>query len=140
MQIQARIEGLLRDADRNAAWLAQESGLQRSTITRILNNERMPTASTLSRIAPVFGLTLADLVAGTDAAHLAEKATHLSARNALEVSLRQKQADAQYVIEMLRLSKSDIATTIRTLDRVRVQLLGLQSRVDEALNKLAVKE
>lgn len=48
------------------AWLAKASGAERSTISRMLQG-RLPSRETLDLIAPVFGMTVEQLVDGTDA-------------------------------------------------------------------------
>ncbi len=49
------------------AWLARASGAERSTISRILQG-RVPSRETLDLIAPVLGITVDELVDGTEAA------------------------------------------------------------------------
>ncbi|TAK26997.1 MAG: helix-turn-helix domain-containing protein [Myxococcaceae bacterium] len=63
-----RIATLLQGADKTPAWLAEKTGLQRSTVTRAINGNRQPSSDTLQAIATVLGLTVPQLVAGTDAA------------------------------------------------------------------------
>lgn len=65
-----RLDKLLRErgADGSQTWLADRSGIDRSLISRILNQERIPTAETLQALAPALGLDVATLVDGTDAA------------------------------------------------------------------------
>jgi transcriptional regulator with XRE-family HTH domain len=80
---------LLKDAGRNPAWLAEKAGVSRSTITRILNGDRFPSAETLVTVAPVFGMDLAQLVAETDAADLVDQAQQLVSRLDYEGAVRQ---------------------------------------------------
>lgn len=63
-----RIGQLLQERGKKAAWLADEAGTARSTITRAINGGRGPSPQTLAEIAEAFGMDLAQLVAGTDAA------------------------------------------------------------------------
>lgn len=65
-----RLRKILADRhpdDGAQAWLAKASGAERSTISRILRG-RIPSRETLDLIAPVLGMTIDELVDGTDAA------------------------------------------------------------------------
>jgi transcriptional regulator with XRE-family HTH domain len=84
-----RILGLLGDLNQSAAWLAERVGVARSTITRILNGERNPTPDTLQEIAPVLGLSVAQLVAGTNAAGRVKESEELIPRSAYESAVHQ---------------------------------------------------
>src|SRR5258708_7428468 len=107
MQIGQRIQDHLDELDKTASWLADRVGLPRSTITRVLNGERNPTPETLQEIAPVLGVTLAQLVAGTDAAERVEEAQNLVARKDYEAAVRQ-------VIEYER-KANDFSVRVREL-------------------------
>jgi transcriptional regulator with XRE-family HTH domain len=63
-----RLAGLLaaRHPKGGQAWLAKVSGAERSTISRILKG-RIPSLETLEMIAPALGLSVEELVRGTDA-------------------------------------------------------------------------
>lgn len=50
------------------AWLAKATGVEASTVSRLLKGGRVPTLETLELIATVFDMSVEDLVAGTDAA------------------------------------------------------------------------
>lgn len=52
---------------RSQGWLATESGVPTSTISRIFSGDRQPTAEVLECLAPVLGVDVAILVQGTDA-------------------------------------------------------------------------
>lgn len=52
---------------RTQAWLAEQSGVPASTISRLIKGDRGPTFEHLSHIAPVFGLNAATLAQNTDA-------------------------------------------------------------------------
>ncbi len=60
-----------RKAEGAQAWLAKLSGLEPSTISRLLRGERQPTRETLDLIATSLGVTVEDLVEGTSAAERA---------------------------------------------------------------------
>jgi transcriptional regulator with XRE-family HTH domain len=49
------------------AWLSDRSGVDRSLISRLERGEREPTVDTLQYLAPVLGVDVEALVAGTDA-------------------------------------------------------------------------
>ena len=84
-----RIQKLLGDLNQTPAWLAERVGVSRSTITRILKAERNPVAETLQDIAPVLGVTLAQLVLGTDAAERVKASDQFVARSDYDSAVRQ---------------------------------------------------
>jgi transcriptional regulator with XRE-family HTH domain len=88
-RIGVRVEKLLREMGRNAAWLADRAGVERSTISRLLKGARTPTPETLRDIAPILGVTLSQLVVGTDAAARVGEADDLVARRDYEAAVRQ---------------------------------------------------
>lgn len=88
-RIGTRIQGLLEGLGQNAAWLSEKTGLERSTIGRLIKGTRNPTPETLREIAPVLGVTLAQLVAGTDAAARVDEAGDLVARKDYEAAVHQ---------------------------------------------------
>jgi transcriptional regulator with XRE-family HTH domain len=100
-----RIQSRLEQLDKNAAWLAEMVGVSRSTITRILKGERNPTPETLHEIAPVLGVEVGQLVAGTDAAERVKEAQDIVSRHDYEAAVRQ-------VIEFER-KANDLATRVR---------------------------
>jgi transcriptional regulator with XRE-family HTH domain len=59
------LEGLGPHATQS--WLADRSGIDRSLISRLARGEREPTIETLQCLAPVLGVEVDALVAGTDA-------------------------------------------------------------------------
>ena len=84
-----RIEAALDGLGKNPAWLSEKVGVSRSTITRILKGERNPTPETLQEIAPVLGMTLAQLAMGTDAAGRVKETQELVSRSHYEGAVRQ---------------------------------------------------
>ncbi|MBE7449251.1 MAG: helix-turn-helix transcriptional regulator [Kofleriaceae bacterium] len=105
--IGARIEARLAELAQNPAWLADKAGVSRSTITRILKGDRNPTPQTLQEIAPVLGVTLEQLVAGTNAAERVGEAQQLVSRRDFEAAVAQ-------VIEFER-KANDLAASVRDL-------------------------
>ncbi len=87
--IAARIEQHLARLGKTPAWLAEKAGVERSTVTRILNGERNPTADTLDHIAAVFDMSLAELVAGTDAEGRVAEEERMVPRRDFEGVMRQ---------------------------------------------------
>lgn len=71
------------------AWLAEKAGVPRSTVHRILTGHRNPTPDTLQLLAPVLGVTLDQLVAGTDAAERVKDAQNLISREHYDEAIRQ---------------------------------------------------
>jgi len=119
--IGAKIQTLLDQLGQTPAWLAEKVGVSRSTITRILKGERNPTPETLQEIAPVLGLTVAQLAADTDAAERVKEAKDLVARKDYEDAVRK-------VIEY-EARTHDLTTRLRELttelteDRARLRRL-----------------
>lgn len=83
-----KIQAVLDGVNQTPAWLAERVGVSRSTITRILRGERNPTPETLQEVAPVLGLTVAQLANGTDAAERVKEAKDLVARSDYEEAVR----------------------------------------------------
>lgn len=69
---------------RTQAWLADMTGLERSTISRLIRGERNPTFETVQCLAPVLGLTVEEMVQGTDAQSRLQEATQLVRREDYE--------------------------------------------------------
>jgi transcriptional regulator with XRE-family HTH domain len=84
-----RVEKACADAGITLSALADASGVHRSTITRIVHGERRPEADTLGLMAPVLGLSVEQLVQGTDAEDRVEEAKRLIARSHYEEAVRQ---------------------------------------------------
>lgn len=105
--IRERIQSRLDELDQTPAWLAEKVGVSRSTITRILKGERNPTPETLHEIAPVLGVEVVQLVAGTDAERRVKEAQDIVSRRDYEAAVRQ-------VVEFER-KANDLAAHIREL-------------------------
>lgn len=113
LPIGERIDALLKERDKNAAWLADTAGMHRSTVHRLLTNKRKsPTPQTLAELATALGMPIEQLVAGTDAAGRVEEAASLVPRAQFESAV-------QKMLEYERL-------TMDAEDRAR--------RADEAAN------
>jgi transcriptional regulator with XRE-family HTH domain len=102
-----RIQNLLDGLGHNPAWLAEMVGVSRSTVSRILKGERNPTPETLHEIAPVLGVEIAQLVAGTDAAERVKEAQDIVSRHDYDGAVRQ-------VVEFQR-KANDLAVHVREL-------------------------
>jgi transcriptional regulator with XRE-family HTH domain len=125
--IRSRIQGRLDELNENAAWLAEKVGVSRSTITRILNGERNPTPETLHEIAPVLGVEIAQLVAGTDAAERVREAQDIVSRHDYEGAVKQ-------VIEFER-KANDLAAQVRDLTAQRDQERQKVRKLSEELGE-----
>lgn len=62
---------------RTQAWLAERAGVERSTVSRLLKGERHPTLDTLQCLAPALGVSVDELVQGTDAQEKIQGASQL---------------------------------------------------------------
>lgn len=118
-----RIEVRLGELGKTAAWLAEKAGIERSTVSRILKGARNPTPETLSNLAPVLGVSLEQLVAGTDAAPRVEEAANLVSRAHYEAAIHQ-------IIELER-KANDLA------DQLRVER---ESSKDESVRRRLAEE
>ena len=87
--IGARIAQLLQGLHKTGSWLAETAGLERSTVQRAIKGTRQPTVDTLAVIAPALGVTLAQLVAGTDAAARIKDAEELIPRRHYDAAVRE---------------------------------------------------
>ena len=133
-----RIGTLLDQIGQNPSWLADRAGVSRSTISRILKAQRNPTPETLKEIAPVLGVELGQLGAGTDAAERVTAAEQLVARADYEAAVK-------HVIEFER-QAHDLRAQLRDLteerDNVRERereakrnLIAAEQARDEALRE-----
>lgn len=121
-----RIEDLLASAGKSQGWLAEKSGLQRSTIGRIIKGTRSPTPQTLAEIAPVLGVEVAQLVVGTDAAERVEEAQQWIARSHYAAAVSQVvefEKQATDLKSKLRDAEHDLAATKDLLAMTKEQLV-----------------
>jgi transcriptional regulator with XRE-family HTH domain len=125
--IRERIQARLDELDQKPAWLAEKVGVSRSTITRILKGERNPTPETLHEIAPVLGVEVAQLVAGTDAAERVKEAQDIVSRRDYEAAVRQ-------VVEFERRA-NELAARVRELTEQYVQEQGRTRRLNDQLQE-----
>jgi transcriptional regulator with XRE-family HTH domain len=84
-----RLQDLLNEArpPRTQAWLAEKAGVERSTVSRLLKGERHPTFDTLKYLAPVLGISVDELVRGTDAQEKIEDASQFIHRAAYDAAV-----------------------------------------------------
>lgn len=66
MDIQDRINELMKERGWSVYRLAKEAGLSQSTITNIFRRNNAPTFSTLEAVCNAFGLSLAQFFSGKD--------------------------------------------------------------------------
>ena len=133
MKIQTRLEQLLDEHECTGGALAAAAGLHRSTVLRILDGQRRPTASTLACIAPVFGLTIDELVGGTDAAHLAKKVKGFVRQSTVEIMLQEKDREFGAIAKTLVVAKSNVRAHVRAVEQLRAELVKLEEEIDGAL-------
>lgn len=141
-----RIRDLLAQINQSQRWLADKAGLESSTIARIVSGDRNPVGQTLQDIAPVLGVTLSELVAGTDAADRVKNAEQLISRahyeravadvlayeakaNDLEVRLRQAQQSATEKGTQLRELR---VQTEQDVERRQQEVRRLERELDDA--------
>ena len=100
--IRVRISELLGQLQQTPGWLAERAGVERSTVKRILDGDRNPTADTLATLAPILGVTIEQLVHDTDAANRIDGARKLIERSHYEDAVRQYVAMEQRANELSR--------------------------------------
>lgn len=137
-----RIQSLLDEVGKNASWLAEKVGVARSTIARILKGDRNPTPETLHEIAPVLGLTVAQLVAGTDAEGRVEEAKQIVSRHDYESAVQQvveyerKANDLQSQLRDALDDKSSMETKVNDL---KDRLTKCESERERLLDEVSKK-
>ncbi|WP_437713014.1 helix-turn-helix domain-containing protein [Sorangium sp. So ce448] len=124
-----RIKFQLDGLGQSPAWLAEKAGVPRSTVHRILTGDRNPTPDTLQLLAPVLGVTLEQLVAGTDAAERVKEAQNLVSREHYDEAIRQ-------LIEFER-NATNLAARLRETEEA---LRGERDRRQRAEGKLESAE
>lgn len=62
-----KVKARLEQSGRNQAWLASQSGLAKSVVSRIVSGDRPATAEAITAVAGALGLDPGQLAAGTDA-------------------------------------------------------------------------
>jgi transcriptional regulator with XRE-family HTH domain len=100
--IKKRISDLLKKIGQTSGWLAERANVERSTVKRILDGDRNPTAETLAMLAPILGVTIEELIHGTDAADRIETARKLIDRTHYEEAVRQFIAMEQRATDLSR--------------------------------------
>lgn len=131
--IGSRLQALLEQIQQSPAWLAERIGVPRSTISRAIKGERHPTPETLSEIAAVLGMPVAQLAAGTDAAERVKEAGELVSRKDYEEAVRQ-------VIEYerkLRDASNQVGDLKAEAERQRESARRAATEAREATDKLA---
>lgn len=100
--IRERIAFLLDKLGQSPGWLAEKANVERSTVKRILDGQRNPTAETLIAIAPALKVSVEELVHGTDAALRIDSTRKFVDRSHYEEALRQFVAMEQRATELSR--------------------------------------
>ena len=95
-----RLDRLLREAERSQAWLVQHAKLSSSVISRLIRCDRLPTLDHVAAIAPLFGMSASQVVAGTDAESRIAEASQYVTRAQFE-SVHRQLVDAEEEIELL---------------------------------------
>ncbi len=144
--LRKRLRERLEHLEQTPAWLADRAGVERSTVTRALSGKRQPSAETLALLAPALGLTVEELVAGTDANERASRPARHIAREHYDEAVRQvleyeaeasdlrarlRSADEQLEQESERRKQADArATSAETLvQRERRRAVQLEAEV-----------
>lgn len=118
-----RIDELLQDLGQNASWLADKACVEKSTITRIVRGERNPTPETLVKIAPALGISVEQLVVGTNAAGRVDEAKSLISREHYDAAVKQ-------LLEYER-KANDLASRVREVEEARGREEARRREADE---------
>ncbi len=100
--VRERIASLLDKLGQTPGWLAEKAGVERSTVKRILDGQRNPTAETLVALAPVLKVTIEELVQGTDAANRVDGGRKFVDRTDYQEAVRQFVLMEQRATELSR--------------------------------------
>lgn len=141
--IHSRIRELLDGICQTPGWLAEKAGVERSTVTRILRGERNPTPETLSLLAPVLGVTVEQLVTGTDAEARVESSRKLIDRAHFDDAVRQfiaadRRANTNET--KIRDLKESLRQETERRQRAEEQLLAAEAKCDEAKRRADANE
>jgi transcriptional regulator with XRE-family HTH domain len=117
--IRDRIRDLLTQLGQSQAWLAEKMGVERSTVTRILKGTRNPTPKTLQEMAPVRGVSLEQLVAGTDAEDRVQEAQNLVPRSALNDAIQKVIEYERKLNDMAARNRDIVEASNRDRDQAR---------------------
>ena len=96
-----RLDRLLREQSRSQAWLVAHSKLTSSVVSRLVRGDRLPTAEHVAAIAPLFGMSAAQMVADTNAESRVAEASQYVNRAHFE-SVHRQLVDAESEIELLK--------------------------------------
>lgn len=132
LPVRDRIRALLDQLGQSQAWLADKMGVERSTVTRVIKGTRNPTPKTLQDMAPVLGVSLEQLVTGTDAEDRVQEAQSLVPRSAIDDAIRKVIEYERKVNDMAARNRdlTDAANRERDLARdARAERVELQNQV-----------
>jgi transcriptional regulator with XRE-family HTH domain len=140
-----------RRPENGQAWLVKVSGLEASTISRLLKGDRLPARQTLEVLAPALGVSMEELVVGTTAAErLLDGPEFVSISQFREVvekmlAFERRTTDAEALSRKHREAYEEIAPRARAaqeaearaeqLEKERVRLEGQVLRYRDALDK-----
>ena len=117
---------------RTQAWLAEESGVSTSVISRIVSGDRPPTPAVIESLAPMLGVEPSHLVFGTDAEARYRASGELVRKEMYEATARQVADDQVRIAELERRLESlpatleELGRTHHDLDRARRDLGDLR--------------
>jgi transcriptional regulator with XRE-family HTH domain len=95
-----RLQRLLAESGRSQTWLVDTAGLSSSVVSRLVRGERLPTFEHVAAMAASLGLTVDELVAGTDAAQKIAVASQYVTREHYAAVHRQVVEQAGWIAEL----------------------------------------
>lgn len=136
-RLQALLDGL--QPARSQAWLAEMAGVERSTIFRLIKGDRHPRLEILQRLAPVLGVSVDDLVQGTDAQERVGTASQFISRDVYDAAIKQL---AEYEGRLndleAKVRASAAALSEEEQQRKKDSLALAQARIDEERRERAL--
>ena len=124
-----RLDRLLREQKRSQAWLVAHSKLTSSVVSRLVRGDRLPTAEHVAAMAPLFGMSAAQLVADTDAESRVAEASQYVTRAHFE-SVHRQLVDAEEEVQRtsLEIARMEKAKFL-LLDDVRAHERELSAKI-----------
>lgn len=126
-----RIRQLLSQMNQNQAWLADKAGIDGAVLSRLIKGSRHPTVGHVDALAPVLGITVDVLVAGTNAEARIAAASQYVPREHYEAAHRQ-------LVEYEQ-KKNDLEARLRRaeedLHQEKARTLKVQRELTEQLGR-----
>lgn len=137
-----RLHGLMEQHGISQARLADKAGVERSTISRLIKEQRNPTMDTLNCLAPVFGIDVHALVQGTDAEGRLDEEVSMVRRqdyDAVVQKMVECENKATDLERKLRSVEEGIAQGQEARTKAHIELCTMQFKVETAERDVALE-